>query len=61
MDKSIVYDSRHQDLVIEIRAELQCALVQMVSTDDQIIADHVRNAYFLLDRLLSKGRRCSDE
>lgn len=52
--------SARDSLVIEIRAELRAALVQMTSTDDQIIADHVRNAYFLLERLLSKKRRWSD-
>ncbi len=50
-----------QSGLINARAELKCALNQMSSTDDQIIADHVRVAYQILGEMLSQQRRGTDD
>ena len=49
-----------QSGLINARAELKCALNQMASTDDQIIADHIRAAYAILGEMMSQQRRGSD-
>lgn len=44
------------DAILEAYAELECACIQMIASDDQIICDHVKRARDYLAYVIKESR-----